>query len=108
MSPPPILEGLPCQDVIRKGIQDLENSQTTLEACLASMSSPRLQRAGLLRPDIKIIPEAERTLYRLLRAVPGNAYGRYNALGRELVSFEHGLDARLVRPNRFGRRTNFC
>lgn len=90
-----ILEGLPCRDQILEGIHDLENSQVTQAACLASMSSPRLRRAGLLRPDTEIVPEAERTLYRFLQTVPGNAYGRFNALGRELVSFEHGLDARM-------------
>lgn len=99
MSSLSILDGLPCRDAILKGIQDLENSLTTREACLASMSSPRLRRAGLLRPDVTIISEAERTLYRLLLATPGNAYGRYNAMGRELVSFEHALDARMAREN---------
>jgi len=89
------IEGLPCRNEILQGIHDLEKSLVTREACLASMSSPRLRRAGLLRPDTKILPEAERTLYRFLLEDPGNAYGRYNAMGRELVSFEHGLDVRM-------------
>lgn len=95
MSVHPILEGLPCRDEILQGIHDLENSLVTRAACLASMSSLRLRRAGLLQSDTKIIPEAERKLYRFLQTTPGNAYGHYNALGRELVSFEHGLDARM-------------
>ena len=73
----------------------LAQTTFTQAACLASMSSPRLRRAGLLRPETEIIPEAEQTLYRIFKTSPGNAYGRYNALGRELVSFEHGLNARM-------------
>jgi hypothetical protein len=30
-------------------------------------------------------------------AEPGNPYGRYNALMRELISFEHALDSQRVR-----------
>jgi len=39
-------------------------------------------------------PEPERQLYRLLRQEGGDAYSRYNALIRELVSFEQALDRR--------------
>jgi hypothetical protein len=35
---------------------------------------------------------AELELYEILMTEPGNPYGRYNALLRELVSFEHALD----------------
>lgn len=35
---------------------------------------------------------AELELYEILMTEPGNPYGRYNALMRELVSFEHALD----------------
>ncbi|MCX6930149.1 MAG: hypothetical protein NT154_44095 [Verrucomicrobia bacterium] len=38
--------------------------------------------------------EPERQLYRLLRQEGGDAYSRYNALIRELVSFEQALDRR--------------
>jgi hypothetical protein len=37
------------------------------------------------------VPEPERALYRLLQKEGGNAYGRYNALLRRLVSFEQAL-----------------
>jgi hypothetical protein len=33
-------------------------------------------------------------LYRLLHQQGGDAYSRYNALLRELISFEHALDCR--------------
>ena len=39
-------------------------------------------------------PEPERQLYRLLRQEGGDAYSRYIALIRELVSFEEALDRR--------------
>jgi hypothetical protein len=84
--------------MIVSGIQNLHDSHITREACLVSMCSPRLRGAGILPQNIKIVPDAERTLYRFLQRDGGNAYGRFNALGRELVSFEHALDARLARP----------
>ena len=37
-------------------------------------------------------PELE--LYDLLKLEPGDAYSRYNAMVRELVSFENALDRR--------------
>jgi hypothetical protein len=39
----------------------------------------------------EFVAEPERALYRLLLNEGGNAYGRYNALLRRLVSFEQGL-----------------
>jgi hypothetical protein len=41
--------------------------------------------------------EVELQLYRLLRREGGDAYSRYNALIRELVSFESALDQRIQR-----------
>jgi len=35
---------------------------------------------------------AELELHEILSSQPGNAYDRYNAIIRELVSFEHALD----------------
>ena len=55
----------------------------------------RLCRAGLLNGVVTgAFPEPERQLYRLLRLEGGDAYSRYNALTRELVSFEQALDRR--------------
>ena len=39
-------------------------------------------------------PEPELQLYELLKREGGDAYSRYNALVRELVSFENALDRR--------------
>ena len=54
-----------------------------------------LARLGVLDPDITRGPaEPELQLYRLLRQAGGDAYSTYNALLRELVSFEQALDRR--------------
>ena len=55
----------------------------------------RLARAGLIQDVVAPAPvEPELQLYRLLRLEGGDAYSRYNALLRELVSFESALDHR--------------
>jgi hypothetical protein len=140
-----LLRGLPGEELIAEGLADLEQGRTTVPACLAAISRPRLERAGLmgalapdglgkapilvgrtppelvqdpnsegrnpketrmpkaeelpLMPDSRgsVLAESERTLYRLLRREGGDAYPRYNALLRRLVSFERALDHRLRR-----------
>ena len=42
------------------------------------------------------LADAELQLYRLLREEDGDAYSRYNALVRELVSFRQALEQRLM------------
>ena len=93
-----ILAGLPGEPLIRKGLGDRASGQRTIEACLVAIARPRLSRAGLLARDgASGAIEPERELYRLLRQQGGDAYARYNALLRELTSFESALDARLKR-----------
>ena len=60
---------------------------------------PRLRRAGLARQEPTPLPaNAELELYRMLQAPSRcDAYSRYNALMRELVSFEQALDRRRSR-----------
>lgn len=92
-----ILTGLPGEPLIRKGLDDQAAGQPTLEACLVAIARPRLERAGLVPPGSTQGIEPERELYRLLRQQGGDAYARYNALLRELASFEAALDTRLSR-----------
>src|ERR1035441_8422030 len=67
----------------------------TIPACLVGMARPRLRRAGLITGVLAgSFPEPERQLYHLFRQEGGDAYSRYNALIRELVSFEQALDRR--------------
>ena len=92
-------ETLPGGQLIRQGLADFQAGRHTAPACLVNMARTRLRRAGLL-PDSTAnpIPEPERQLYALLRQVGGDAYSRYNALVRELVSFENALDRSAARP----------
>jgi hypothetical protein len=88
-----LLTGLPGEDLVREGLADARAGRCTIPAVLVSIARPRLQRAGLFPSDAPLPPaEAELQLYRLLRQSGGDAYSRYNALLRELVSFEQELD----------------
>jgi hypothetical protein len=96
-----LLGGLPGEDLIRQGLADLKAGRRTVAGCLAAMARPRLEQAALFPPQTAVMSaEAELELYRLLRKEPGDAYSRYNALVRELVSFESALDRRLRRTAR--------
>ena len=86
-------ERLPGGRLIERGIADFQCARRTVEACLIHIARSRLVRAGLIKEtNIAKLPDAELELYRLLRLEKGDAYSRYNALLRELVSFENALD----------------
>ena len=87
--------GLPGEALVREGLADFQSGRCSIPACLAAIASPRLRRLGLLPPSgSRPLLEPELQLYRLLRRQGGDAYSRYNALVRELVSFEQSLDRR--------------
>lgn len=86
------LSGFPREELVRKGLEDLDSGQVTQEACLVSIASPRLSRCGLLISEATLMPDAELVLYRLLGQSEADPYARYNSLLRRLVSFEHALD----------------
>lgn len=91
-----VLSGLPGEHDIRQGLVDWQAGRSTVASCLVAISSPRLKQAGLLpEPAPSGLDEPERELYRSLRAEGGDAYSRYNALIRELISFGQALDRRL-------------
>ena len=93
-----LIRGLPGEALLREGLADFEAGRCTIPACLVGMAKLRLSRAGLIpRAASNSIPEPELQLYRLLRRQGGDAYSRYNALQRELVSFEQALDHRQQR-----------
>jgi hypothetical protein len=90
-----IMSGLPGEKLVRQGLADFRSGFCTIPACLVRIARPRLSRAGLMPPrDPAENFEAELQLYELLCREPGDAYSRYNALLRELVSFENALDRR--------------
>jgi len=81
---------------MREGLADFQSGRCTIPACLVGIARSRLTRAGLIQGDVAPAPvEPELQLYRLLRREEGDAYSRYNALVRELVSFEAALDRRI-------------
>ena len=77
---------------IVEGLADHAAGRRGINACLVRIAAPRLERAGFMSPTAVPDGTAELELYEILMTEPGNPYGRYNALLRELVSFEHALD----------------
>ena len=78
---------LPGEELVRRGIQDLERGVESVESLLVSIGAPRLRRLGLNVPQAFQSPEHR--LYELLSAEHGDAaHSRYNALVRRLVSYE--------------------
>jgi hypothetical protein len=95
MNPVDLIVNLPGEALIREGLADLQSGRRTVPAVLTDIARPRLQRAGLLPRKATTAPaELELELYRMLRQQGGDAYARYNALLRELVSFELAFDQR--------------
>lgn len=83
--------GLPGQDIVDQGLEDLDRGIESVEALLVSIGSPRLKRIGI--PVPRPIASAERRLYDLLaRDDEDSAHSRYNALVRRLVSFERAAE----------------
>jgi hypothetical protein len=78
---------LPGEELVHRGLRDLERGIESPESLLVSIGAPRLRRLGLPVPQTFLSPEHR--LYELLRSEHGDAaHSRYNALVRRLVSFE--------------------
>ncbi len=88
--------------LIAAGLDDCRAGRVTPAACLIFVGWPRLERAGLDLTGCNVhrITEPEHRLYRLLGAEPGDPYSRYNALIRELISFEHSMEHEQARRRR--------
>ena len=90
----PFPPNLPGADLVAAGIAALRRRDFNVEALLVAVGAPRLRRAGLDLPPAAAEPQApELALYAALRSGDGDAYSRYNALIRRLVSFERALEA---------------
>jgi hypothetical protein len=94
------LEGLPAADAIRTGVADLAQGRTTPAALLVAIGASRLRGLGLPVPNT-VPADAELRLYEALGAqgLP-DPYSGYNALIRELVSFERALEHRVYARRR--------
>jgi hypothetical protein len=85
------MQGLPGEELISKGLDDLRQGKTTPESLLVSIGAPRLRRLGLDVPEP--LAEPERGLYDLLAQTAGDgAHSLYNSLVRRLVSFERAAE----------------
>lgn len=90
MTTPMNQEMLPGADLVQRGVADLEAGLESAEALLVSIGAPRLRSVGieLSAP----IPFPEHKLYLLLAHEKGDAaHSAYNALIRQLVSFERAV-----------------
>lgn len=84
---------LPGADLVARGIVDLQADHETQESLLVSIGAPRLRMLGVDVPNA--ITQPEHRLYELLaRDGADAAHGRYNALVRQLVSYERAVAAR--------------
>ncbi len=90
-----LISGLPGAQRIADGLGDYHDNRHTVPSCLVRMARRRLANAGLMQPTSQHDMDAELDLYRLLSHEGNQAHSRYNALIKELVSFEHALDHRL-------------
>lgn len=90
---------LPGGDLIEAGLRDLRNGDFSAEALLVAIGAPRLRSAGLTLPTAADEPvHPELALYERLCRDGGDAFSRYNAYIRRLVSFERALDLLDQRP----------
>ena len=81
---------LPGEDLVARGLDDLNRGAESVFSLLVSIGAPRLRTLGV---EIgATFDDPEHRLYRLLAASHGDAgHSRYNALIRRLVSFERAL-----------------
>lgn len=86
---------LPGEDLIGKGLKDLDRGISSIESLLILVGAPRLRRLGIEISDSVNSPSSpEHALYQLLeQKYPQDAYSRYNALIRRLVSYERALES---------------
>jgi hypothetical protein len=95
--PTDLFEDLPGAERVLAGLRDFHAGRHSIPACLVRMARPRLIKAGMMTAALPHDDGAELDLYQLVSSTEGpRAFSRYNALVRELVSFEHALDHRMA------------
>ena len=86
------MTALPGDELVSKGVADLERGEESVEALLVSIGRPRLERLGYR--IVSPIESPEDRLYERLAAEDSDsAHSRYNALIRRLVSFERAAES---------------
>ena len=87
-----MFEAFPGYSLVRQGLADLAEGRESAPALLVLIGAPRLRSIGLAVPE-SVEPDPDIHLYELLaREDSDSAHGRYNALIRELVSFERAAE----------------
>lgn len=91
---------LPGGDLIQQGIIDSQANRQTIFSCLVQIGFPTLSKMQILPCEIQQSKQedAELILYRILKSEVGDAYSRYNALMRKLISFERAITSIRVHP----------
>ncbi len=85
-------KAFPGYPLVRQGLDDLAAKRETFPALLVLIGAPRLRQIGIEVPAM-MIDAPEHRLYEMLAAEdPDSAHSRYNALIRELVSFERAAE----------------
>ncbi len=81
---------VPGEDLVDRGLRDLERGVPSVEALLVSRAAPRLGALGVFVSNP--LPDPELRLYQLLARIYGDgAHARYNALVRRLVSYQRAV-----------------
>ncbi len=93
------MPNLPGEDLIHAGLRDVAAGVESVESLLVEIAASHLRESGLPVPALPPAAlDAEIRLHRLLARTHGDdAFGRYNALLRRLVSFTRALDAAATR-----------
>ena len=78
-------------DLIRSGLRDLSQGVESIPSLLVLVGAPRLRRLGFEVPDAPYFPE-DRLYEKLAAEDSDSAHSRYNALIRQLVSFERAAE----------------
>ena len=94
-----LTDDVPGQELIDAGLDALRQRELTIEALLVTVGAPRLRTLGLHVPEAPAMPtQPELALYQAIGlAHPDDAYSRYNALIRRLISYERELERRQFR-----------
>ncbi len=85
-------ERLPGWDLVQQGLADLAAGRETAPALVVLIGEPRLRSIGLSIPEVPVSDPDHRLFALLAREDADSAHGRYNALIRELVSFERAAE----------------
>jgi hypothetical protein len=82
---------LPAADLIIEGLADAQAGRITVASLLVAIGAERMRDGGLDVPSVAV-DEPEIRLYEFLaESDSDSAHSRYNALIRQLVSFERAL-----------------